>query len=198
MAPVVVDRDKLREFATRDAFYDWLSEHHDSQDEVWIRIFKKASGKPTITATEAIDVVLCWGWIDAIRKGWDDESFVQRYTRRGRKSLWSQINRDNVARLIAEGRMTEHGMRHVEAAKADGRWEAAYATTMDPPEDLLAAIKASPSALATYDTLTAQNRFALIFRVIGLKTAAARAKKIAGFVEMLGRGETIYPQKPRP
>jgi len=198
MAPVVVDRDKLREFATRDAFYDWLSEHHDSQDEVWIRIFKKASGKPTITAAEAIDVVLCWGWIDAIRKGWDDESFVQRYTRRGRKSLWSQINRDNVARLIAEGRMTEHGMRHVEAAKADGRWEAAYATTMDPPEDLLAAIKASPSALATYDTLTAQNRFALIFRVIGLKTAAARAKKIAGFVEMLGRGETIYPQKPRP
>ena len=198
MAPVPVPRDKLHEFASFEAFYDWLAAHHDSADEVWIRIFKKASGKPTITATEAIDVVLCWGWIDAIRKGWDDESFVQRYTRRGRKSLWSQINRDNVARLIAEGRMTEHGMRHVEAAKADGRWEAAYATTMDPPEDLLAAIKASPSALATYDTLTAQNRFALIFRVIGLKTAAARAKKIAGFVEMLGRGETIYPQKPRP
>ena len=194
MAPVQVHPDKVREFADKDAFYAWLGAHHDSADEIWIRIFKKASGRPTITAAEAIEVVLCWGWIDAIRKGWDEVSFVQRYTRRGSKSLWSQINRDNVARLIAEGRMTEHGLRHVETARADGRWDAAYATTMDPPEDLMAAIEARPAALAFYRTLTAQNRFALIFRTIALKTPAARARKIAGFVDMLDRGETIYPQ----
>lgn len=194
MAPVVVDTDKVREFADSQTFYDWLAAHHDSEDEVWIRIFKKASGRPTITPVEAIDVVLCWGWIDAIRKSWDDVSFVQRYTHRGRKSLWSQVNKDNVARLIAEGRMTEHGLRHVDLAKADGRWDAAYGTTMDAPDDLLAAIEASPAATEFYRTLSAQNRFALTFRTINLKTPAARARKIVGFVEMLEKGETIYPQ----
>ena len=198
MAPVFVDPAKVMEFPTREAFYDWLRINHETADEVWIRIFKKASGKPTITAVEAIDVVLCWGWIDAIRKSWDDESFVQRYTHRGKKSLWSQVNKDNVARLIADGTMTAHGLRHVELAKSDGRWEASYGTTMDAPEDLLAAITANPAADAFYRTLTAQNRFALIFRTINLKTPAARAKKIAGFVEMLARGETIYPQKAKP
>lgn len=198
MAPVVVDPAKVLEFPTRAAFYDWLSANHLSADEIWIRIFKKATGKPTITPVEAIEVVLCWGWIDAIKKGWDDESFVQRYTHRKAKSVWSQINRDNVARLTAEGRMTEHGLAHVEAAKADGRWDAAYATTMDPPADLIAAIKASPGAEAFYQTLSSQNRFALIFRTISLKTPEARARKIAGFVAMLERGETIYPQKAKP
>ena len=195
MTPVVVDPAKVREFATADAFYDWLASHHDSADEIWIRIFKKATGTPTITPVEAIEVVLCWGWIDAIKKGWDEVSFVQRYCPRKAKSVWSQINRDNVARLIADGRMTEHGLRHVEKAKADGRWEAAYATTMEPPADLLAAIDADPAAAETYRGLSAQNRFALIFRVINLKTPAARSRKIAGFVEMLARGETLYPQK---
>lgn len=195
MAPVIVDPAKVREFADKDAFYDWLKANHDKEDEVWIRIFKKASGTPSIDAVQAIDVVLCWGWIDAIRKSWDDVSFVQRYTHRGKKSLWSQVNKDNVARLIDEGRMTEHGLRHVELAKADGRWDASYKTTMEPPEDLLAAIEASPAANEFYRILTAQNRFALTFRVIGLKTEAARARKIASFVAMLEKGETIYPQK---
>lgn len=198
MAPVVVDPAKVLEFATRAAFYDWLKAHHQSADEIWIRIFKKASGKPTITAVEAIDVVLCWGWIDAIKKSWDDESFVQRYCPRKAKSVWSQINRDNVDRLVAEGLMTEHGLAHVEAAKADGRWEAAYATTMEPPADLVDAIKASLKADAVYQALSSQNRFALIFRTISLKTPEARARKIAGFVAMLERGETIYPQKGKP
>lgn len=198
MAPVVVDPAKIREFASKAAFYDWLSAHHDSADEVWIRIFKKASGHQSITAVEAIDVVLCWGWIDAIKKSWDEVSFVQRYTTRKPKSVWSQVNRDNVARLVDEGKMTAHGLRHVDAAKADGRWDAAYATTMEPPADLLAAIIANPAAKARYDTLSAQNRFALIFRVHSLKTPAGRAKKIVAFVEMLARGETIYPQgKPK-
>jgi len=198
MAPVVVDPAKVREFTGKDAFYAWLADNHDSADEVWIRIFKKASGRPTINAVQAIDVVLCWGWIDAIKKSWDEISFVQRYCPRRPKSVWSQINKDNVARLVAEGLMTEHGLRHVALAKADGRWDAAYATTMDAPDDLLGAIAASPAASAFYQTLSAQNRFALTFRTISLKTAAARARKIATFVAMLEKGETIYPQKAKP
>src|SRR6218665_1737131 len=114
MAPVIVDPAKVQEFADKAAFYDWLGRHHDIEDEVWIRIFKKSSGRPTISAVEAIDVVLCWGWIDAIKKSWDELSFVQRYVRRGKKSLWSDINKAKVARLVEEGRMTEHGLTHVE------------------------------------------------------------------------------------
>lgn len=196
MPPVIVDPDKVREFADRQAFYDWLSQHHAEADEIWIRIFKKGSGTPTISPSEAVDAVLCWGWIDAIRKSWDDISFVQRYTRRKTKSVWSQVNRDKVAQLIEDGLMTEYGLSHVTSAKADGRWDAAYATTMAAPDDLLKAIAANAQAQATYNTLTAQNRFALTFRTVALKTPAGRAKKIAGFVDMLARGETIYPQKP--
>ena len=195
MAPVSVPTDKLREFGDFDAFYVWLAENHDQADEIWIRIFKKASGKPTITTVEAIDAVLCWGWIDAIKKSWDAESFVQRYCPRRPKSVWSQINRDNVARLIEQDLMTEHGLKHVEAAKADGRWDAAYRTNQDPPDDLLAAIAANPAAQATYERLSSQNRFALTFRTNSLKTEAGRKKRIADYVAMLARGETIYPQK---
>lgn len=199
MAPVTVNPDHLCEFATSAAFETWLRDNHDRASEVWIRIFKKASGQPTITPVEAIDVALCWGWIDAIRKSWDEVSFVQRYTPRQPKSIWSQVNRDNVERLIAEGRMTEHGLRQVEAAKADGRWAAAYAagSKMEVPQDLLAAIAANPAAQATFDTLNKTNKFALAFRLGNLKTATGRSKKIATFVDMLARGETIYPQKAR-
>jgi hypothetical protein len=106
MAAIEVDPAHVHEFVDADAFYDWLSRHHDKQSEVWIKIHKVGSGLPSITPKQAIDVVLCWGWIDAVRKGFDDKSFLQRYTPRGKKSIWSQINVDNVARLIAEGRMT--------------------------------------------------------------------------------------------
>ncbi len=195
MAPVTVPPETLREFADFRSFYDWLAENHETADEVWIRIFKKASGHPTITPVEAIDAVLCWGWIDAIKKSWDEISYVQRYCPRRPKSVWSQVNRDNVARLTEAGLMTEHGLAHVETAKKDGRWDAAYATTQAPPPDLLAAIAVNPAAQKTYDQLTAQNRFALTFRTISLKTAAGRKKKIETFVAMLAHGETIYPQK---
>jgi uncharacterized protein YdeI (YjbR/CyaY-like superfamily) len=139
---------------------------------------------------------LCWGWIDAIRKGFDDRSFLQRYTPRGRKSIWSQINVDNVARLIDEGRMTDHGLRQVAAAKADGRWDRAYGSgkAMKIPDDLQAAIDAEPGAKAMLARLTEQNRFALAFRTHNLKTEAGRRKRIADYVAMLKRGETIYPQ----
>ncbi|QYO77019.1 YdeI/OmpD-associated family protein [Devosia salina] len=198
MAPVVVPTDKLHEFVDFDAFYSWLSQNHQDADEVWIRIFRKGSGRPTITPVEAIEAVLCWGWIDAIKKSWDEVSFVQRYCPRRPKSVWSQVNRDNVARLTEAGLMTEFGLVHVEAAKADGRWDAAYKTTQEPPADLLAAIAANPAAQKTYAGLTAQNRFALTFRTISLKTEAGRKKRIGEFVDMLARGETIYPQKTMP
>jgi uncharacterized protein YdeI (YjbR/CyaY-like superfamily) len=195
MAPVHVDPAKVHEFVDAAAFYDWLSKHHASEDEVWIKLHKKGSGLPSITAAEAIDVVLCWGWIDAIRKGLDNTSFLQRYTRRTRKGTWSQINVANVARLIEEGRMTEHGLREVEAAKADGRWDRAYSVSgMAIPDDLQAAIDAEPAAKATFATLTAQNRFSLAFRTHNMKTEAGRKKRIAAFVDMLKRGETVHPQ----
>ena len=197
MAPFKVDPDKVREFADAESFYDWLARHHDSEDEVWIKIHKAGSGLASISAKEAIDVVLCWGWIDAIRKGFDDKSFLQRYTRRGKKSIWSRINVDNVARLVEEGRMTGHGLKEVEAAKADGRWERAYGSGkgLPIPDDLQAAIDAEPEARAMLGKLTAQNRFALAFRIHNLKTEAARARNIEKFVAMLKRGETIYPQR---
>lgn len=155
------------------------------------------SGLRSITAKEAIDVVLCWGWIDAIRKSFDDRSFLQRYTPRGRKSVWSKINVDNVGRLIVEGRMTEHGLKEVEAAKADGRWDRAYGSGRDLkiPDDLQIAIDAEPDARAMLARLTEQNRFALAFRMHNIKTETGRKKKVAAFVDMLRRGETIYPQR---
>jgi len=199
MAPVTVDPTKVREFADAASFYQWLSRNHDAETELWIKIHKKGSGLASITPAEAVGVVLCWGWIDGIRKGFDDKSFLQRYTPRGPKSIWSKINVDNVARLVEEGRMTEHGLKHVEAAKADGRWQRAYdgAQNMAIPPDLQAAIDAEPKAKAMLETLSSQNRFALAFRVQNMKTEAGRRKKIEAFVEMLKRGETIHPQRKR-
>lgn len=197
MAPVFVDPAKVHEFKDEASFERWLSKHHASESEVWIKIHKVGSGLPSITAKQAIDVVLCWGWIDAVRKGFDENSFLQRYTPRGKKSIWSQINVDNIERLTGAGRMTEHGQREVDAAKADGRWDRAYASGKDfkIPDQLQAAIDASPKASEMLAKLTEQNRFALAFRFHNLKTQAGRDKKAAAFVEMLERGEAIYPQK---
>lgn len=193
---MVVDPAKVHEFKDSQAFYKWLGKHHDKETEVWIRIHKVDSGLKSITPKEAIDVVLCWGWIDAIRKGFDDKSYLQRYTRRGAKSTWSQINVANVARLVEEGRMTEHGLKQVELAQADGRWDRAYASGKDMvlPEDFLAAVEAEPKAKKTLAKINAQNRFAFAFRLHNMKTEAGRKKKIAAFVEMLKKGETPHPQ----
>jgi uncharacterized protein YdeI (YjbR/CyaY-like superfamily) len=197
MAPVVINPDNVREFRDEQAFHDWLAEHHDHRDEVWIKIHKVGSGLASITAKQAIDVVLCWGWIDGLRKGLDENSFLQRYTPRRARSVWSQINVANVGRLVKAGRMTPHGLREVDAAQADGRWDRAYGSGqgMKIPADLQAAIDAEPEARKMLATLTEQNRFALAFRVHHMKTEAGRRRKIEAFVEMLKRGETIYPQK---
>jgi uncharacterized protein YdeI (YjbR/CyaY-like superfamily) len=197
MAPVKVDPGEVREFKTAAAFERWLKANHDTADGVWVRLYKKGSGIASITPLEAIDVALCWGWIDAIRKGLDDKSFLQRYTPRRKASIWSKVNVDNVARLTKAGRMQPPGQTEVDRAKADGRWDKAYASSPDKimPKDLMDAIEAEPRAMAMFRTLTSQNRFALGFRVHNMKTEAGRKKKIETFVAMLKRGETIYPQK---
>ena len=201
MAPVVPDPRRIKTFESQAAFEAWLAAHHQTEPELWIQIHKKSSGLPSITPAEALDVALCWGWIDGLRKGLDERSFLQRYTPRGPRSRWSQINREHVARLVAAGRMTPHGQRQVDAAKADGRWEAAYApiratTVASVPEDLRAAIEASPRARKTFRALNKMNLFSLAFRVNAMKTAAGRARKISALVAMLARGETIVPIAP--
>src|ERR1700681_1323018 len=197
MAPAKINPDKIRAFKDAESFYKWLGKHHDREVEIWIKIPKGDSGVKHIPPKGAGDVVLCWGWIDGLRKGFDDKSYLQRYTPRTRKSIWSQINVDNVARLVKEGRMTEHGLRQADQAKSDGRWARAYkgGKDMKIPDDLQVAIDADPKAKAIFAKLSAQNRFALAFRTHNMKTETGRKKKIATFVAMLKRGETIYPQK---
>ena len=202
MAPVIPNPKKIKSFPTAEAFEVWLRANHDRETEIWLKIHKKNAGLLTVTHPEALDVALCWGWIDGIRKTFDDRSFLQRFTPRKAKSIWSQVNRDNVKRLAAAGRMTPHGQRQVDAAKADGRWAAAYApirsaTEASIPEDLRSAIEANPQARRTFRTLGRQNIFALAFRTNNMKTPAGRARKIDALVAMLARGETIVPEKPR-
>jgi len=196
MAPVIVDAAKVHEFADAGSFYDWLTVHHASAEEVWIKIHKLHSGLASITPVQAIEVALCWGWIDAIRKGFDERSFLQRYTRRRARSAWSRINVESVGRLVAEGRMTGHGLAAVDLAKADGRWERAYGSgkAMAVPADLQAAIDAEPRALAMLARLSERNRFAIAFQTHNMKTEAGRRRKIEGFVAMLADGRTVYPQ----
>jgi len=199
MAPVQPDPARIKPFRTAAAFERWLADNHAREPEIWVCIYKKATAKPTVTHAEALDSALCWGWIDGIRKGLDEESFLQRFTPRRRKSIWSQVNREHVARLVGEGRMREPGQREVDAAKADGRWDAAYAPIRSAneasvPEDLRAAIEKSPRARTAFRTLNRTNLFALGFRVGNMKTAAGRARKVEELVMMLERGETIVPQ----
>ncbi|MEQ1900966.1 MAG: YdeI/OmpD-associated family protein [Devosia sp.] len=199
MAPFVVNADHVHAFKDRAALERWYKKHHLGEDEFWLKVFKVGSGVASVTIADALDVALCHGWIDAIRKSLDAESYLQRYTPRNRTSIWSKKNITNVERLIEEGRMTSYGQAEIDKAKADGRWDRAYASgaKLETPPELLAAIKANPSAQKLYESLSAQNRFALAFRVHHLKTEAGRKKRIESFVAMLARGETIYPNGKR-
>ena len=199
MAPFVVNPEAVHAFKDLAALEKWYAKHHQSAAELWIKLHKKGSGLASVTNVESLDAALCWGWIDGIRKSFDDKSFLQRYTPRGKTSIWSTRNQEHVARLIAEGRMQPTGQAQVDLAKADGRWARAYdgSAKMEIPADFLAAIEAEPRALELFQTLNSQNRFALAFRVHNLKTPAGRQKKIENFVAMLARGETIYPNGKR-
>ena len=195
MAPFVVNPDAVHEFKTLKALTAWYRKNHKTEPELWIKIHKKDSGLPSVTNVDGFEEALCWGWIDAIRKPFDDQSFLQRYTPRGKRSVWSTRNQGIVARLTTEGRMQPAGQAEIDRAKGDGRWARAYdgSAKMEFPADLLAAIEEEPKALELFQTLNAQNRYALAFRTHHMKTEAGRKKKIETFVAMLKRGETIYP-----
>jgi uncharacterized protein YdeI (YjbR/CyaY-like superfamily) len=190
----------MRSFATSKALETWMRGNHAKAPELWLKVHKKDSGLKSVTCAEALDVMLCWGWIDGLRKGFDDKSFLQRYTPRKSKSIWSQINREHIARLTKAGRMTAHGQKQVDAAKADGRWDKAYAPIRSAshdsvPADLRKAINGNARAKKTFATLGRVNLFALVFRTNNMKTPEGRARKIETLVALLARGETIVPQK---
>ena len=193
---------ELEELLVKDAaeWRAWLEQNHASSPGVWPVLHKKGGSVTELDYETALNEALCFGWIDGQGRRRDDESSFQRMTRRGPKSVWSARNVDRIGRLEAAGRMTEAGQAAVAAAKADGRWEAAYVgqAAAEVPEDLAAAIAADPAAQAMFEVLSSVNRYALIYRTNSVKQASTRARKIAGFVEMLARGETPYPQKKRP
>lgn len=188
--------------ANAAAWSSWLGRSAASSRGVWLTLAKKGTTAPTsLTYAQALDEALCHGWIDGQTRRRDEATYAQRFTPRAARSSWSQRNVAHIARLEAEGRMTDRGRAAVDAARADGRWDAAYAgsATISPPPEFLAALTAAPAAARdTWDVLTRQNRFSICHRLHGLKTQAGRERRIAAFVDMLSRGETPYPQKQRP
>ena len=185
--------------ADAEAWRRWLADNAADSDGVRLAIAKKGGDHTSVSYAEAIDEALCVGWIDGQKWSLDDHHFLQGFGPRRARSIWSLINRDKAVALIEAGRMQPSGLAEVERAKADGRWDAAYAgsKTIDVPPELQAALDAQPRAAAFFETLTAQNRFAILFRIGNVKTEAARARNVEKFVDMLSRGETIYPQKAR-
>ena len=190
---------ELEELLVKDAgeWRTWLEHNHDTSPGVWLVLHKKGGSVTELDYEAALQEALCFGWIDGQGKRRDDDSSLQRMTRRGPKSVWSARNVDRIEKLEAAGRMTAAGRAAVDAAKADGRWEAAYSgqASAEVPADLAAAIAAVPEAQAMFDVLTSVNRFALIYRTNSVKQASTRERKIAGFVEMLARGETAVSRR---
>ena len=189
--------DEAIPFESRAAFEAWLAEHHGSSDGIWIKFAKKASGIPTVVYAEAVELSLTYGWIDGQAKRIDDDWYRQRFTPRRARSIWSKINRAKAEALIASGAMQPAGLAEVERAKADGRWERAYdsPTTATVPDDLRAALDADPAAAKLFGELDGNNRYAILFRIQNAKRPETRAKRIAEFVAMLSRGETIHPRR---
>ena len=192
--------DELPELVVRDAaaWRTWLAGHHADPVGVWLVLAKKGTEKPTsLTYDQALEEALCHGWIDGQAGRRDDATYRQRFTPRRRRSAWSKRNTGIAERLIAEDRMRPAGHAEVQRAKADGRWEAAYAgpASMEVPADLAEALAAEPKAQAMFDGLNSQNRYAILYRIVTAKRADTRARKIEQFVAMLSRGETVHPQK---
>jgi uncharacterized protein YdeI (YjbR/CyaY-like superfamily) len=197
-----VAAQELDELVVADAaeLRAWLAEHHATSPGVWLALGRKGGAVTSLTWAQAVDELLCVGWIDGQGRKRDEQTSSIRCTPRGRRSSWSQRNVANVARLEAQGRLLPAGRAAVEAAQADGRWAAAYAAQSEAevPADLLAAIAADPAAQAMFDVLTRTNRYALIHRLGSVKREETRQRRIAGFVAMLARHETIHPQRARP
>lgn len=182
-------------FSSPKEWREWLEANETQEGGLWIKIAKKGSGIPSVTHDEALDVALCFGWIDAQRKGLDDRYFLQRFCPRRPTSKWSKRNRDKVERLIASGDMTPAGLREIERAKADGRWDAAYdgPANMKVPDDFAGKLAQNEKARAFFDTLNSTNRYAILFRIHDAKRPETRARRIEKFVGMLERGEKLYP-----
>lgn len=191
-------KDDLPILAFKSAadFEAWLDEHHDRSRGIWLKLAKKGSGVESVTRSEAVDVALCFGWIDGQTASVDDTYWMQRYTPRRPKSKWSQVNRDRAEALIAEGRMRPAGLKEVEAARRDGRWDAAYASpkNMAVPEDLQQKLAENPRAQAFFATLDSRNRYAILYRIQDAKKPKTRARRIDQFVAMLNEHKTIYPR----
>lgn len=181
-------------FQTSAHFVEWLSHQGASATGAWLRFAKQGSGLVTLSKSEAIDVALCHGWIDGQLDKYDARSWLIRFTPRKPRSKWSQVNRARAIELMAEGRMTERGLEEVEAAKADGRWDAAYApaSKAEVPPDLQEALDANAKAAAFFATLGGANRYAILYRIGAVKLPQTRRRKIAEFVAMLERGETLH------
>lgn len=189
-----MDPNRLVHCADPAALGAWLAEHHAKAQELWLKIYKKGSGIPSVTWEEVVLEALCWGWIDGIRKSLDAEAYVQRLTPRRASSVWSQRNCEHVERLIAAGRMQPSGLVVVEAAKADGRWDNAYApaSTMTLPDDFLAAVAERPAAQAFLATLNKQNRFAIAYRLQNAKKAETRQRRMAAILAALEQGKPLF------
>ena len=179
-------------FETPEQLHAWLRVNHTSQAELWVHIFKKATGQPSVTWDDCVVAALCWGWIDGQRKALDDTAFLQRLTPRRARSGWSQKNVEHAERLIAQGHMQATGLAQVEAARSNGRWATAYAgsATMVMPEDFLAALQQDPAAHAFYATLKRQGQFAIYYRLQSAKRPETRQKRMAEFLAKLARGES--------
>lgn len=180
-------------FTTAAEFYVWLAEHHDKETAFWLRYFKKSTGKPTILHTDAVDVALCWGWIDGLANAYDDESYLVRFTPRRPKSLWSQINVEKVSRLIAEKRMQPQGIVHVEAAKKDGRWDAAYSAEKIAaiPEEFIELVKSDPTAWEYYQTLKKSSLYSIGFKLATARTAETKERRMQKLFSLLKAKEII-------
>jgi len=176
-------------------FEDWLKNNAESSAGVWLRFAKKGSGVASVTYDEAVESALCYGWIDSQAKSYDDKTWIQKFTPRGKRSIWSKINTEKAEALIAAGRMTPAGMKAIETAKQNGNWDKAYApqSAASPPEDFLSALEQNAGAKAFFDTLNSQNRFAILFRIQNAKKPETRANRIQQFIAMLEKGEKIYP-----
>jgi uncharacterized protein YdeI (YjbR/CyaY-like superfamily) len=185
---------KSRAFKNQQELERWLKANHASETELWVRMYKKGSGIPSVDWKDCVEVVLCWGWIDGIRRSLDEVSFIQRLTPRRARSMWSKKNCAIVERLIADGRMQPSGLAHVESARRDGRWDAAYESpaSMVVPEDFLAALKKNAAAKKFYATLNRQNQYAIYHRLHAARTAETRQKRIAAMVAQLAEGKRFH------
>lgn len=181
-------------FADQIALEGWLAEQPSDSNGAWVRFRKKSSSVASVTKAQAIDSALCFGWIDGQLDKYDAESWLIRFTPRRPRSKWSEANRKRALELISEGRMQASGQLEIDKAKADGRWDAAYASASkaEIPSDLRAALDANPKAAAFFATLTGANRYAILYRIGSVKKAETRARKIRDFVGMLERGETVH------